>query len=434
MANVSPTVELHIDEDAELPLPGGVSPTILPGGSPRRKAAPLAVVPGSLLVHDEDLVTVADAIAADERSDVTGREPLGGGWTVVSFERADVDETVALSDALVSLNGPDAPHQRPDGKPLARLNRVVACPRLMGGGLPAAPTPANAPAGPPPLGEGPGAGVTVAVFDTVPIHHPGLEGQVDGMPDENPPRRPNSDTVALGHCLLVAGIVLRFAPAARVRLIGVLENDGVGNDATLARELHKLADAPEGVQLVNLSLCTPASRLPCVGEALERLHALGVGIVAAAGNVDGELPNTHKMLPAAAENVVGVASVVSDGAGLRYAEWSQRGDWVDCVSRGAGRYGPFITGANFYGKGVRREFEGWCYWRGTSFAAPVVTGAAAALLADNPELTGAQALAAVVANADVAALMDGGAPRFVDPQPSWPAGDPGLLAAAQAVA
>lgn len=219
-----------------------------------------------------------------------------------------------------------------------------------------------------------------------------------------------------------------------MRLIGVLENDGVGNDATLARELHKLADAPDGVQLVNLSLCTPASRLPCVEEALQRLHALGVGIVAAAGNVDGELPNTHKMLPAAAQNVVGVASVVHDGDGLRYAEWSQRGDWVACVSRGAGRYGPFITGANFYGKGVRREFEGWCYWRGTSFAAPVVTGAAAALLADNPEMTGAQALAAVVADAGVAALMDGSAPRFVDPRPSWPSGDPGLLAAAQAVA
>lgn len=211
MANVSPTVELHIDEDAELPVPAGDSPKILPGGgSPRRLASPIAVVPGSLLVRNEDLVTVADAIAADERSDVTGREPVGGDWTVVSFERAGVDETVALSDALLSLNGPDAPHQRPDGKPLARLNRVVACPRLMGGGLPAAPTPANAPAGPPPLGEGSGAGVTVAVFDTVPIHHPGLDSHVDGMPDENPPLPRDSDTPALGHCLLVAGIVLRL--------------------------------------------------------------------------------------------------------------------------------------------------------------------------------------------------------------------------------
>jgi subtilisin family serine protease len=431
MADVSPTVELDIDEDAELPAD---SPLLIPSGSPRIRTAPIAVVPGNLLVRDEDFETVDGAIAADERLRVTGREPLGGGWTVVSFEHPGVEETVALTDALLLLNGPDAPHQRPDRTPLARLNRIVGCPRLMGGGLPAAPDPANAPADPPPLGEGPGAGVTVAVFDTVPIHHPDLESQVDGMPDENPPLPTDSDTRAAGHCLLVAGIVLRFAPAAKVRLIGVLENDGVGNDATLARELHKLADAPDGVALVNLSLCTPASRLPVVEEALQRLHALGMGIVAAAGNVVGKLPDTHKMLPAGTESVVGVAAVVHEGTGLRYAQWSQRGDWVGCVSRGAGRYGPFITGVNFYGKGVRREFEGWCYWRGTSFAAPVVTGAAAALLAEHPEMTGAQALAEVVADAGVATLPDGSAPLFVDPQPSWPASDPGLLATARAVA
>ncbi|HEV7804383.1 MAG TPA: S8/S53 family peptidase [Solirubrobacteraceae bacterium] len=438
MANVSPTVELHIDEDAELPVPD-----VRPDGAPRLvpvdaftrgPVAPIAVVPGTLLVRDEDLAIVAGAIDVDERSGVTDRERLGGGWTVVSFERPDVPKTVALRDALVSLNGPDAPHRRADGKPLVHLNRVVGCPRLMGGGLPAAPAPANAPDEAPPLGVGRGAGVTVAVFDTVPIHHPDLEGHVDGMPYENPRVAPDIESMALGHCVLVAGIVLRYAPAARVRLIGVLENDGVGNDATLARELHKLADAPDGVRLVNLSLCTPASRLPAVEEALQRLHALGMGIVAAAGNVDGGLPNTHKMMPAAAENVVGVASVVSQGAGLRYTNWSQRGDWVGCVARGAGRYGPFITGANSYGKGVRREFEGWCYWDGTSFAAPVVTGAAAALLAANRGMTGAQALDAVVAGAGVAALMDGSAPRFVDPRASWPTRDPGTLAAAQAVA
>jgi hypothetical protein len=49
-------------------------------------------------------------------------------------------------------------------------------------------------------------------------------------------------------------------------------------------------------------------------------------------------------------------------------------------------------------------------------------------------MTGAQALAEVVADAGVATLPDGSAPLFVDPQPSWPASDPGLLATARAVA
>jgi subtilisin family serine protease len=251
------------------------------------------------------------------------------------------------------------------------------------------------------------------------------------MPAAGAPVDADSSISAIGHCLLVAGIVLRVAPAARVKLVGVLDNDGTGSEATLAAALNKIA-GQGGVQIVNLSLCTPELRLPAVESALERLHAQGVAVVAAAGNEIDDYPLTGPMLPAAFANVVGVGAMDGEdavpAAVAQLAGFSQRGPWVDALTPGVQRFGSFVTGKAQYGTAPeKREFVGWCFWTGTSFAAPAVAGAAAAHLAAHPGMTGVDALQAVLdAGVQFTEPVDGVDAPIVDAPVMWPAPLPAI--------
>jgi subtilisin family serine protease len=436
--DVTPKIELLIDERTERPLTGNRPADLGP------EQSGLLVVPRSLLTRDADRDAVTQRIAAIPGYAVTAVEEVGSGWSVIRFTPPEsTADDRALLQLLAALNGrASSGGPRPTAAaldqptPLVRLNRVIACPRLMGGGLPVAPEPANAPVGGPPLGSGSGAGVTVAVLDTVPMYHPDLVAQVDGMPAPGPQQALSSDFGATGHCLMVTGVILRFAPAARVRMIGVLGDDGYGEEPNLARELSKLAEPGSGVQIVNLSLGTPADELESVSDALEALHSQGVAVVAAAGNALPGVAMTHKFLPAATPSVVGVASANGPIERLRLASWSQRGPWVRALSRGSHRYGAFVNGTGSFTRphepDLQLEYRGWCYWEGTSFAAPIVAGAAAAYLSEHPDLTGVEALEAVLAASPRARLQDATSAAFVDPAAAWPSPDPGALTAAGA--
>ena len=403
-------VELALDEDAEVPA--------------RRTGAPpgptVQAVPGQLLAQGAAAATVRERIAALPGFSVSDEQAVAAGWRLIAFSAPeDLSAAGALEQVTETVNPLTA-------KPVARVNRIVGCPRLMGGRAPDPPDPLN----PPdwlPLGTGAGLGARVAVLDTPPLYHPQLAGHIAGLPEgAEVDGTAAGGGVARGHCLLVAGLVLRYAPGAAVEMIEVLGHDGIGNDARLAQAL---ADLDPGVQLVNLSLGTRSRRLPAVRDVLETLHSRGVGVVAAAGN-DGE---SYEIRPAAERGVVGVASIVGHGEALRLASWSQRGPWVRAAARGVGRYGPFVSGMrDTYGTSgkVATRFGGWVRWSGASFAAPTVAGAAAARLAAQPGLSGLEALEAVLADAPDVTLEEPeeGAPtrvRVVDPEPVWPLTDPG---------
>jgi hypothetical protein len=404
-------VELQLDEDKELPSARTGAP---PG-------PPLLVVPGEVLAKEAAATTVRDLVAALPGYRIDADRPVAGGWRAIAFAAPDdAPAGRALEQVIEAVNPPA-------GEPRARLNRIVGCPRLMGGKFP--PDPPD-PLGAPdylPLGEGAGLGVRVAVLDTPPLYHPQLVGHVAHLPEAEPSTGETPAGPARGHCLLVAGIVLRYAPGAAVEIIGVLDDDGYGPGSRLADALAALD--PE-VQLVNLSLGTRARRLPAVQEALEGLHRRGVGVVASAGN-DGE---HHEIRPAAERGVVGVTSIVGHGEAMRLATWSQRGPWIRAAARGAGRYGPFVSGRRSQpvaGGMQEATFAGWGAWSGTSFAAPVVVGAAAARLAAQPGLSGVEALDAVLAEAPEATLEEPehGGPtrvRIVDPEPVWPHTHPAM--------
>lgn len=268
------------------------------------------------------------------------------------------------------------------------------------GGTHPLPFPATSPRGAGPLGalssqmsEQPGAGVRVAVFDS---------GLMEGHPWLGPRARtlrpnPQADTEApvlrannqlahyAGHGTFVAGVVLQHAPGAEVVARKVFGGDGVCDDAALA---GALAELPPEVQVANLSLGAythgdqePPLTAAALTECFRRNPHLVV--VAAAGN-DGLDRRTY---PAAFKRVLGVGALGPDG---RRACFSNFGTWVDAWAPGVDVHSTFFDadfdpepgpGPHCLGQPASgtQQFRLWASWSGTSFAAPRVAGAIAAL-------------------------------------------------------
>jgi hypothetical protein len=247
------------------------------------------------------------------------------------------------------------------------------------------------------------------------------------------------------HGLFVAGIIHDIAPRAKVRLIRVLDDNGVGDLVALLNVLHRLPSEVEpGTRLIiNLSLVAdlPTAdqllelwfphtyRSPkalraswrmiaamlnlthlCLEEVINWLHAKDVLVVAATGNAAFDPAiRPEPLYPAAYDTVFGVASVTR---GDEPSMYSNRGD-VRVFGNGVGVFGgqgiaasedelPTIpkAGRDGWRDAVAGIFSadtiplapttsaanetGWVWWSGTSFATPVVTAIAADLLLDPP--------------------------------------------------
>lgn len=216
------------------------------------------------------------------------------------------------------------------------------------------------------------------------------------------------------HGLFVAGIIHTIAPRARLHLIEVLNQFGVGTLESVASGLQRLAERTASSPLVincSLVLNMPlpehlptleqrhlhwpsltTGALEVMSRVLERLcqrlrleEAL---IVAAAGNdaEPGLVPRAR--FPAAFESVIGVGALRRNQAPAEYSNLSDTPVRAGYATFGGaplgggtppsegvlGMYvGPFPGGAP--------NTTGWARWSGTSFAAPVISGTLAALLA-----------------------------------------------------
>ncbi|HEX5631636.1 MAG TPA: S8 family serine peptidase, partial [Gemmatimonadales bacterium] len=255
---------------------------------------------------------------------------------------------------------------------------------------------------------------------------------------------------------------------ARIHLVRVLSERGVGS---LMHILHALARLPRLLQgpgaprhlIVNLSLVAEvpshavlmrwllpetaadadamlgdmedavrlleAMSLP-LRETLDWLIERDVLVVAAAGNHGVTSPGTRHATqePARFDNVLAVAA--TDGA-HRSAGFSNRGDMIvmgNGVATFGGNAGPDGRLVALDGAGPKRfdapiglytaprvgasdadNATGWAYWAGTSFAAPIITGLAARLWHQDPELTARQVMGAVRAvarSSEAAADLD----------------------------
>jgi Subtilase family len=231
--------------------------------------------------------------------------------------------------------------------------------------------------------------------------------------------------VMVDHGTFVAGIIHAIAPQAQLQLIEVLNPLGVGTLETIVRGFQTLADnrtvegqiADTPPLVVNLSLVltvpTPGlleelaqqdpafqgvdpdaleATILSIKNICDMLRPHNVYFVAAAGNDSDAVQGTllEADFPAALDNVIGVGALDRNDAAASYSNIGDRtpevgfaafggvrdasGD-ADAVDGILGVYtGTFPNG--------EPNNQGLARWAGTSFAAPIISGALAAMLGD----------------------------------------------------
>lgn len=231
-----------------------------------------------------------------------------------------------------------------------------------------------------------------------------------------------------GHGTFIAGVIRQNAPMAQVKMVRVMQSDGVAYESDLLTALRALvslvtlAQAGGGagmmVDVISLSLGYFHEDGEVVSDelaaVLDQLTALGVAIVAAAGNFATSRP----FYPAAfaprfaskpGAPLVSVGALNPNGS---IALFSDEAPWVTCYATGAAVVSTFpVTSVGAaqpdfsIGQGRRQGLDGddfasgFAVWSGTSFAAPAVAAALAVTMYRNgsadPALrldgTGAQA-------------------------------------------
>ncbi|NKY41715.1 S8 family serine peptidase, partial [Cellulomonas septica] len=244
-----------------------------------------------------------------------------------------------------------------------------------------------------------GEGVVVAVLDSgVDTTHEDLVAQmlpgtdlVDGDDDPADPK---------GHGTLVAGSIaatgdngkggVGVAYEASILPVRVLDTLLTTTDSRTAAGIAWAV--AHGADVVNLSFGAPEPSAVLL-DAIRSAVAAGVVVVAAAGNERDEVPQ----YPAAyAPDVDGLLSVSATNDAGALTGWSSWGDTVSVAAPGTLVVGPRPGGSYQWG------------W-GSSFAAPLVSGAAALVLAGTPTLS-----PAAVEQRLVSTARDAG-PRGYDP-------------------
>jgi subtilisin family serine protease len=196
--------------------------------------------------------------------------------------------------------------------------------------------------------------VTIAVVDT------GANLRVSALAATQPAtfdiRTRSGDVRDLnGHGTKVASLIARSAGGARLLIIRAGSSSGAFSDANEAASIRYAV--VHGARIVNLSLGGPHTST-VERDAVQYAIAHGVLVVAAAGDDYADRPE----YPAALLGSAGLAVAAVTRAGAR-ALFSNTGPWVSVAAPGE---------------------------TGTSFAAPLVSAAAARVWAANPMLTARQ--------------------------------------------
>ncbi len=218
---------------------------------------------------------------------------------------------------------------------------------------------------------------------------------------------------------IAAGNASRYAgasPGSKIVSIDVMDDNGMAmtRDVIAAADWILANKAKYNIRVANFSLhsASPASVFfDPLDRAVERLWFNGVVVVAAAGNygIDGRPSgvtfapgNDPFVITVGAQDIHGTVSTRDDTA----APWSAFGYTLDGFSKpelGApGRYivGPVPTTSTLVSeRPTNMRGTGYMELSGTSFAAPVVAGAAAQILARHPEWTPDQVKGALMLTA-----------------------------------
>ena len=235
-----------------------------------------------------------------------------------------------------------------------------------------------------------GAGVTVAVIDSgVDAGHKDLQGQVlPGLDlvDEGG----DGDTDLVGHGTTVSALiagrgddeagVVGIAPKAKILPVRVLDRENRYDDALIVAKGVRWA-VDHGARVINLSLGGNGSS-PALAAALDYAFAKDVVVVACTGNANAST-SSGVWYPAREPGVIAVAGMEKAGDIL----WSGSITGKETVVTAPATQ---LVGARPGG-----------YWRvqGTSFAAPMVSGAAALVRSRWPTMSAAEVVNRIVKTA-----------------------------------
>ena len=174
----------------------------------------------------------------------------------------------------------------------------------------------------------------------------GMDNDGDGLVDE-----------MTGHGTLVAGIILRVAPEALLLPIRVLDSDGGSTTFRMIDAIYIASDL--GADVINVSLGTVAPST-LLAQAVDHAADADTLVVCAAGN-DAQ---TEVIRYPAGFSGGGVLAIAATDDADFVAPFSNIGDAVTLCAPGDPMVGPVPGGG--YGRA-----------RGSSFAAPVISGVAA---------------------------------------------------------
>lgn len=152
-----------------------------------------------------------------------------------------------------------------------------------------------------------------------------------------------------------------------------------------------------GAMVINLSfgLRQEPPGDPVLGAAVQRALDANIVVLASAGTAENDVGYSNHY-PAAYPGVLGVGSSVFGGA-PEVSPWSNRGTQVDVVAPSEGPpYGGIVMPCN--PNVAPRNL--YCRQSGTSFSSAQVAGIAALVRAFNPDLTQAQVVERIQAQAD----------------------------------
>ena len=230
------------------------------------------------------------------------------------------------------------------------------------------------------------AGVVVAVIDDgMDVLHAELAGQFVAPYDA---LKKKTGAISPGfHGTHVAGLIAGsadngiwgagVAPRTKIMPIDVFDDGGFGYTSDLIHGIEHAIAA--NVDVINMSLGSYYYS-KSLDRAIQKAHKKGIVIVAAAGN--DRTRNAH--YPSSLANVISVGAVTSNDTSSLF---SNKGPTIDVTAPGTAVYSSLPN--NQFGP-----------LSGTSMAAPIVSGVAALIKADQPSLSNKEIEKLIFSSAD----------------------------------
>jgi hypothetical protein len=199
------------------------------------------------------------------------------------------------------------------------------------------------------------------------------------------------DAIA-GHGTFIAGLIATGCSRAKLTIVGHRHIDLTATtELAVARSICASASVGStGTRTSGLVIacgyafatqgCAPSVAFEAALSYLSSVNP-GAVLVAPAGNEAVDAPQWPAAFRSVGyTNVVGVGSLTR--CGTKIADFSNRGDWIDCFAIGEDVVSTHISTRRPMAAEERPQmkqlFAGWSEWSGTSFAAPKVAAAIAA--------------------------------------------------------